>query len=220
MAQDVTAITIVSISAGAAIAVGGGVLNAHFARRQAERQFAHERAMADRAHLRNYLRHAIDSLQDAIDYILGLSSDLNAIGGIPYEALTGARTRRRLPWKQPLPLALNEHLSDALATQADALSEQIEKLREPAVGLALMVGGEHPLAMSYRDLVGRAIACAHAVPEKMPTSEEQRAEFTRTWEHLADGQRDFLELAAGYVGVRLEGSELAREPTASQAGLK
>ena len=220
MAPDTTAITIVSISAGAAIAVGGGFLNAHFARRQAERQFVHERGLADRAELRDYLRHTLIALQDAIDFILGLSSDLDALGVVPESAFVDATSTVRLPWKKPPPATLREQLSDALATQSDAISERIEMLREPAVGLALMVGGRHPLAVSYRDLAGRAIACARAVPGAFPPSEEERAEFTRSWTHLTHGQSDFLELAARHVGVKLEDSALSHLVNGVGAGGK
>jgi hypothetical protein len=206
MAKDATAVTIVSISAGAAIAIGGGVLNAWLARRQAERRFAHERAMADRAELRLYLQHALSTLQGAVDYILGLSSDLDAVSGAEQELAITASPTRRPPWgpKRARRPPLAGQLSDALQIQAQAISDEIEKLREPALGLALMLGGTHPVTVSFRDLTGRAIACARAVPDALPAPEEERAKLTKSWEYLAEGQRDFLELAARFVGIKLD----------------
>jgi hypothetical protein len=90
----------VSISGGALVAIAGGVLNAHFARHQAARQFAHERGMADRAELRAYLREVLATLQDVMDYILGLPSDLDAVSGMSPDVLAGASEPGRVSRRQ------------------------------------------------------------------------------------------------------------------------
>ena len=203
--QGTTAIAIVSISAGAVVALGGGFLNAQLARQQAARQFAHEREMADRADLRTYLGDVLTTMQDVVDMILGLDAELGALVTAVGDAGTASHhvlSLRRLTRGESVD-AKAEALSTELTDYGLSISYEIEKLRTHLVRLSLMVGAEHALTSAFTRVLARAIACAKAVPEDVPPNDASRRRFTEAWEQLADEQRDFLALAADLVGVRL-----------------
>src|SRR5438105_5797472 len=96
-------------------------------------------------------------------------------------------------------------MSHALSIQAEAISDEIEKLGAPIIGLGLLLGGDHPVTVKFTELVRLAIECSRLVPETFPVSPEEREKFTASWEHLAARQREFLALAHQLVGVRISG---------------
>jgi hypothetical protein len=183
MAANTTAISIVSVSAGAIVALGGSILTARFATAQARRQHSRERQSSDLGELRSFLEHALTTFQEIVDSLLDLFSDIEVVSD------ANMRVRGRT--------------ADAHHTRIFETRLAAGRLRATLTALQLRVGRPHPLALEFLSLTLKVVATAHSIPDALPASAEECATFEQHIDELTRAQAAFIDLAVTHVGLDL-----------------
>lgn len=147
--------------------------------------------MADLAELRATVVEAVEQLEQVVDAVLGVSGDIDELAD------------KKLDLTPSLACELKMRTEDARVSAS--------ALKAPYIQLVVRIGNEHTLAMAFQLAMQCALATSDVLPDRHPSTEQQRATLHERWGELGDAHRMFLEMAVEYVGVRL-GAQGAQHP--------